>query len=151
MSTGQQDMPGGPALPSHEQALDELEFLASVEHALCVEFVLIYCALGHNLQPAGAAGQQMAAAAGEARSLAEIQMRHLRRVNQVLTGAGRPPQLGRATHIGRTSVHEIALGPPIPTQRKPLLDREVAIAAAVDERYSRLHPAVASHDPPIRG
>jgi len=32
-----------------EQVLDELELLATVEHALCIEYLTIHAALGHDL------------------------------------------------------------------------------------------------------
>jgi hypothetical protein len=34
---------------TREQVLDELDFLATVEHALIVEFLSVQCALGHDL------------------------------------------------------------------------------------------------------
>jgi hypothetical protein len=47
MSAGDQDVATGPL--SHERVLDELEFLAKVEHALVVECLSVCCALGHDL------------------------------------------------------------------------------------------------------
>jgi hypothetical protein len=35
---------------SREHVLDELEFLATVEHALIVEYLSVCCALGHDLE-----------------------------------------------------------------------------------------------------
>jgi hypothetical protein len=71
-------------------------------------------------------------------------MFHLRRVNLGLIDAGRSAQLERAASISSDSVAEIALGPPSPAQLQELLDREEAIAKAVDERYARLGHAVTS-------
>jgi hypothetical protein len=47
MSAGDQAGSDGPL--SREQVLDELEFLATVEHALIVECLSVHCALGHDL------------------------------------------------------------------------------------------------------
>ena len=34
---------------NRDQILDELEYLATVEHALVVEYLSVFCALGHDL------------------------------------------------------------------------------------------------------
>jgi hypothetical protein len=137
---------------TREQVLDELDFLATVEHALLVEYLSVHCALGHDLEPdqGGATTPEGQDAAGAASSLAQGQMIHLRRVNIALAAAGRPPQVGRAASISSDSVGEVALDPPGATQLQRLLEREEAIAWAVDERYGRLSPAVTS-DPVFEG
>jgi len=144
MPAGRQGMASG--LLSREQVLDELEFLATVEHALVVEYLSVGCALGHDLAPeeGGATTNQGHAAAGAASDLARGEMIHLRGVNFGLVDAGRSAQLGRAASISSDSVAEVALGPPSPAQLERLLEREEAIASAVDERYARLGPAVTS-------
>jgi hypothetical protein len=58
--------------------------------------------------------------------------------------------LGRAAGVSSPSVAEIPLGPPSPVQLERLLEREVAIASAVEERYARLRPAVTT-DPVFEG
>jgi hypothetical protein len=138
--------------PTREQVLDELDFLATVEHALIVEYLSVHCALGHDLGPdeGGATTPEGQNAAAAASSLAQGQMTRLRRVNQALAAAGRPPQMGRAASISSASVAEVALGPPSAAQLERVLEREEAIASAVDERYARLHPAVTS-DPVFEG
>jgi hypothetical protein len=153
MSGGEQDKSSGAVPLRREQVLDELEYLASVEHALCVEYLSVYCALGLDLPPAenGTSVQRVRNAADAAFALALSEMSHLRRVNRGLTLAGRPPQVGRATGIGGDSVAAIALGPPSRAQLEALLDREQAIASAVDERYVRLRPAIGPQDPVFEG
>ena len=143
-------MAGGPL--GRDQVLDELEFLATVEHALVVEYLSVCCALGHDLAPeeGGATTPQGHEAAGTASGLAQGEMVHLKRVNVGLVDAGRSAQLGRAASISSDSVAEIALGPPNPAQLDHLLEREESIAWAVDERYARLRPAVTS-DPVFDG
>lgn len=137
-------MASGPL--SREQVLDELEFLATVEHALIVEYLSVGCSLGHDLEPeeGGATTTQGRDAASAASALAVDQMFHLRRVNVGLVDAGRSARLERATSISSDSVAEVVLGPPSLAQLQRLLDREEAIAKAVDERYARLGPAVTS-------
>ena len=143
-------MASGPL--SREQVLDELEFLATVEHALVVEYLSVCCALGHDLEAkeGGATTKQGRDAAGAASVLAHGQMFHLKVVNRGLVDAGRSAQLGRAASISSDSVAEIALGPPSPAQLERLLEREEAIASAVDERYAGLRPAITS-DPVFDG
>jgi hypothetical protein len=137
-------MASGPL--SREQVLDELGFLATVEHALVVEYLSVCCALGHDLEPVegGATTPQGHEAAGTASALAQGEMFHLKGVNSGLVDAGGSAQLQRAASISSDSVGEIALGPPSAAQLERLLEREEAIASAVDERYARLRPAVTS-------
>jgi hypothetical protein len=116
-----------------QQILEEFDYLATVEHALCVEYLFIDCAL---------------VAPGQAFVLADFEMRLLRSVNETLRLAGRPPNLGRASHIRRDSAPPLALAPLTPAQLTGFLDREYAIASAVDERYVKLRPAVDPHATP---
>src|SRR6266508_3786727 len=150
MPAGRQGMASG--LLSREQVLDELEFLATVEHALVVEYLSVRCALGHDLETAegGATIKEGREAAGAAFVLAQSEMFHLKGVNRGLVDAGRSPQFGRAATIASDSTAEIALGPPTSAQLERLLEREHAIASAVDERYAHLRPAVTA-DPVFDG
>jgi hypothetical protein len=145
MSQGQHGTASAPL--SREQVLDELEFLATIEHALVVEYLSVCCALGHDLEAAegGATTKPGRTAAGAASVLAQGEMFHLKAVNRALIAAGRSPQLGRATSISSDAVAETALGPPSRAQLERLLAREEAITSAVDQRYWRLRPAVTSH------
>ena len=135
-----------------EQVLDELELLATVEHAIVVEYLSVSCALGHDLKPeeGGAATTPGHEAAVEASELAVVAMFRLKGLNLGLAEAGRSVQLGRAASVSSPSVAEIALGPPSPAQLERFLEREEAIAAAVEERYARLRPAVTT-DPVFEG
>jgi hypothetical protein len=144
MSVGEQ---GGAAVPlSREQVLDELEFLATVEHALVVECLSVSCALGYDLEAdeGGATTKQGRDAAGTASGLAQDEMFHLKGVNLGLLNAGRLAQLGRAASISSDSVADTPLGPPSLPQLQQLVAREHAIGSAVDERYTKLRPAVTS-------
>ncbi len=145
MSAGDQGGSGGPL--SSEQVLSELEFLATVEHALIVECLSVHCALGHDLAAAsgGPTTEQGSAAAALASGLAQGEMFHLKGVTNALIAAGRSAPLPRrAGSISSASVTEIPLAPPTLAQLQQLLTREEGIARAVDERYARLVPAVAS-------
>jgi hypothetical protein len=128
-----------------DQVLNELDFLATVEHALIVECLSVHCALGHDLKPGdGGPTPPASDAANLASQLAQGQMSHLRNINTALITARRLPQLGRATSISSASVAAIPLDPPSVAQLQDLLAREEGIARAVDERYARLVPAVTS-------
>jgi hypothetical protein len=151
-------MPAGDAEPSRtaltaDEILDQLDDLASVEHSICVEYLSIHCALGHDLEPAddGATAQHVAQAAQAASGAAFSEMRHVRVMNRALVSAGRAPQLGRASSIRRESGSEIALGPLTVPQLERLLEREREIASAVDERYARLRRELESPTPVFEG
>lgn len=137
---------------NREQVLDELDFLATVEHALVVEYLSVGCALGHDLEAeeGGATTTQGRDAASAASALAMGQMFRLKGINRGLVDAGRSAQLGRAFSISSESVADIPLDPPSHAQLERVLEREEAIASAVDERYTRLRPAVTS-DPVFEG
>jgi len=64
-------------------------------------------------------------------------MQHLRAVNETLVRAGRRPRLARATGVASDPV-AISFAPFTAAQLDGLLEREHAIAAAVDSRYARL-------------
>lgn len=125
---------------SQGQVLDELEFLARVEHTLIVEYLSICYALGHDLEPdqGGATTDQGRNAASTASSLALGQMFHLKNANLALVDSGRSAQLARAASIPGPSSAEIPLGPLTEPQLRQLLERGESIASAVDERYRRL-------------
>jgi hypothetical protein len=133
-----------------EQVLDELEFLATVEHALIVEYLSVCCALGHDLAPGegGATTEQGRDAASAASALAFGEMVRLRHICFALVDAGRLPELERATSI--TSDAETSLEPPSATQLARLVAREQALASALDKRYGRLKRAVTA-DPVFEG
>jgi hypothetical protein len=130
---------------SVDEFLDELEVLATVEHALIVEYSSVCCALGHDLEAeeGGASTTQGHAAAAAAFLMAQNEMFFLARVNHGLVAVGRLAQLGRAASIASPTV-EIPLDPPGEAQLYQLLAREEDIASAVDWRYGRLRRSVAS-------
>jgi hypothetical protein len=129
---------------TREQVLDELGDLATVAHALCVEYLFMECALGHGVDSAaGSPPPQASDAAGAAHSLAVGQMRRLRAINHLLTLAGRDAELGRATELRQPApAAAIAFAPLTAAQLDGMLDREYAIATAVDARYTALQEGV---------
>jgi hypothetical protein len=133
---------------TREQVLHELSFLASVEHALIVEYLSVQCALGHDLpaDQGGATTQALRDLAADFGRFAVHQMRHFKRVNGVLVRNGQSVQVERAD-----SIAGIALGPPSAGQLERLVEREEHIAAAVDERYERLRLAMESETPVLEG
>jgi hypothetical protein len=137
---------------TREQVLDELRFLTTVEHAVVVEDLSLYCALGHDLpaEDGGATTQQGSDARDQGFILAEGAMFRYKALQLALVEAGGSPELARATSISSDSVAEIALGPPSAAQLGRFLARAQAIASAVEERYAKLRPAVTS-DPVFEG
>jgi hypothetical protein len=137
----------GPPLTS-DQVLNELDVLATVEHALIVEYLTVQCALGYTLAPGdgGPVAQPAIDAASVAGNLAQGAMFSLAGLNGLLIQAGRSPEMGRASSISSASVPEVSLAPPGLPELQQLLTREDSIARAVDERYARLAPAVV---PPV--
>jgi hypothetical protein len=132
-------------LTSREQVLDELEHLASVAHAQAAEFLFIGCVLGNGAEsPAGgaAAPTQVDDARELTRGIAVGEMRQLRQINRALVFGGRPACVARATHVRREGAPPIALAPLTAAQLDGLLEHELQIATAVDERYGLLGPVV---------
>jgi hypothetical protein len=143
MSAGDQ----GTASLTREQVLDELEFLARVEHALVVECLSVCYALGYDLgaDEGGPTTGPGSEAAGAAMSLARnTEMFHLDDLDIALIHANRSAQLDYAASIPGGAGPDIPLGPPDLAQLQQLVVREQAIAMAVDDRYARLAPAVTS-------
>ena len=129
---------------SSDEVLDELAFLVTVEHALIVEYLSVSCALGYDLATAdgGPATQPARDAAKAARNLADAQMVRVGGLVRPLSSLRPTSALGRARAIVDLTGTEISLAPPTPEQLEHLLEREEAIAAAVDARYARLDPAL---------
>ncbi|MFB7268164.1 ferritin-like domain-containing protein [Streptomyces nojiriensis] len=90
------------------QVIQELERLAGVEHALCLEYLYAHYSLDappvfdpavHDpATPEGARARKIYAAAAEVFSVAVDEMRHLRWVNEILGTLGRPPRLEPPRH-----------------------------------------------------
>jgi hypothetical protein len=121
--------------------VDELDHLATVEHALCVLYLWFHCALGDVLEP-GPAG-------GRADGLAMDQMRRIRGTNRALVGAGGTATVGRATHVRSDTGPGVELPALRPDALDTFLDRARAAAEAVDSRYGHLRGLAANADPPL--
>jgi len=124
-------------------ALDEL---ATVEHALVAEYLEMSYVLGHGLleDVPGPSGPKIAQAADAVLSMARVEMSHLLRVNRVLTLAGEQPQVGRAVAIDHSlgSGAATMFGPLGDRELLQLVERETALANAVDARYALLKHAI---------
>jgi hypothetical protein len=99
--------------------LDELDHLATVEHALCVEYLFLDCALVDR---------------GAGINLAMAPMSRIRRLNEALVAAGGTSNPTRAAEVRGTP--PVAFAPLDASQFDGLLAREYAIARAVDARYA---------------
>jgi hypothetical protein len=136
---------GGAGAPlTSDQVLGELDFLATVCHAVLVEALTIQGAAGRDLpdDQFGPVSDQAAGLAQVASSIAMSEMFRLKRINDALLAAGRPGETGRAASISSASVPEISLAPLTPDQFTDIVPREREIGRAIGERYAMLAPAV---------
>ena len=129
---------------SKNQVLDELASLVTVEHALIVEYLTVCCALGHDLATTdnGPVNDASREAARRANALAAEAMLHVAALVRALSSVRPAGGLGRAREITDATGTTISLDPP-GGDLTHLLERQQAIAAAVDARYARLIPAMA--------
>jgi Ferritin-like len=93
-------------LMTRQEVIDELRYLATVEHALSVEYLYAHYSVNApmRLPTIGVTEQdrRIFAAANEVFTIAVDEMRHLRWVNEALDLMQQSPALGRAQSIGRT-------------------------------------------------
>lgn len=143
------DSLGAPPAPdveelSREQVIDELDYLATVEHALCVEYLFAHYSVAAPMQlppDADPPTRRVFAAAFEVFSIAVDEMRHLRWVNEALILLGRPPNVGRADRIHRQLDRPFALEPLTPAQLDWFIEVErpsQSVASGIDGMYVRL-------------
>ena len=89
---------------TRQQVIAELTYLATVEHALVVEYLFaVYSTTASSMKPAEEADEKtrtIFAAANEVFRVAIDEMRHFRWVNEVLGLLGASPSVDRATVIG---------------------------------------------------
>lgn len=90
---------------TRDQVIAELTYLATVEHALIIEYLYaVYSTKASRLRPESDADEDtrtIFAAANEVFHVAIDEMRHFRWVNEVLKLMGAPPSVDRATVIGK--------------------------------------------------
>ena len=131
-----------------DEVLAELAYLATVEHALCVEYLFAHYSLNAPARVEDARDdvtRRVHAAAAEILAVAIDEMRHFRWVNEMLALLGEPVSLGRAERIGRSFNRPFQLEPLTPEQldwfiavEKPSQDTE----SDVDGMYVRLHATI---------
>ncbi|MGI9021698.1 MAG: hypothetical protein ACR2HV_00400 [Acidimicrobiales bacterium] len=137
---------------TRDQILDELEYLAALEHALVVDHLQIYYALGtdENLgAPGGEPSPQGTEAANASFLMAISDMRHFGSVVGVLVRAGRRPAFERARHVLPPAGPAIPLGSLTPAQFHAFTERQEAIASTVDARYASFESVLTSASPPL--
>lgn len=110
------------------QFIAELRYLATVEHALAVQYLYAHYSLKAPMiltqPPPSNTEAAIFAAAREIFDIAVDEMRHLRWVNEALDLLGKDPELGRAHRIGRTLNHKFELVPLTPQQLQWFIDVE---------------------------
>jgi hypothetical protein len=145
-----------PTVPStadmtRDEVEEELAYLATVEHALCVEYLFAHYSMNAPLVlPENASGAQtrIHTAAHTVFTIAVDEMRHLRWVNEALILLGRPVVLDRAERIGRQFDRPFELAPLTPAQLDWFIDVErpsQTTSTDVDGMYVRLLAAVQRH------
>lgn len=162
-------VPEVPQLMTRQQVIDELRYLATVEHALCVEYLYAHYSLNAPIRLPGTyspIGEQarslynslslpdtvvddqtrrIFAAANEILMVAIDEMRHLHWVNEALGLLGQPLSLDRAKRIGRAFDRPFALQPLTPEQLQWFINVEKpsqAINEGIDGMYVRLHTSI---------
>ncbi len=130
---------------SRQEVIDELRYLTTVEHALCIEYLYAHYSVNApmRLPDTGVDEQtrQIFAAANEVFMIAVDEMRHLRWVNEALDLMQQPPALGRAQLIGRTFNRPFQLERLTPQQLQWFIDVEKPSQSAgqgLDGMYVRL-------------
>ena len=132
-------------LMTRSEVIDELHYLATVEHALCIEYLYAHYSL--NAPPSlpdtvvDEQTSQIFAAAKEVFMIAVDEMRHLRWVNEALDLMKQPPSLGRAQFIGRAFNRPFQLERLTPEQLQWFIDVEKPSQSAgqgLDGMYVRL-------------
>jgi hypothetical protein len=109
---------------SYAQIIEQLTYLASVEHALTVQYLYAY----YSLTPAGMLSSGfspleddlLASVGKDILTVALDEMQHLQWVNQALVAMGEPPTLARASEYGRAPASSIATHATEPFQLLPL-------------------------------
>lgn len=137
-------------LMTRQEVIDELRYMATVEHALCVEYLYAHYSLNApiKLPESGADAQTRSifAAADEVFRVAVDEMRHLRWVNEALELLGEKPSVERATCIGRQLQREFSLHPLTPEQLDWFIEVEKPSQALnetdIDGMYVRLHTSI---------
>lgn len=137
-----------------DQVIAELRYLATVEHALSVEYLFAHYSLNAPLRlPANPTDvtRRIATAAQEVFSVAVDEMRHLRWANEALALLGAEPSLGRADRIGRSLDQPFTLQPLTPDRLDWFIEVEKpsqVVGTGVDGMYVRLHTSI-DHQPEL--
>ena len=125
--------------------IKELKRLATVEHALCVEYLFAHYSLNAPMElPEDASPQTtlIHTAAAEVFAVAVDEMRHLRWVNEALGTLGESVTLGRAENIERDGDHPFELRPLTEATLQWFIDVEApsqAQGTGIDGMYVQLH------------
>jgi hypothetical protein len=132
-------------LMTRQEVIDELRYLATVEHALCVEYLYAHYSVNAPMRlPDTGVDEQtrrIFATANEVFMIAVDEMRHLRWVNEALDLMQQSPSLGRAKFIGRTFNRPFELKRLTPQQLQWFIDVEQPSQVAgqgLDGMYVRL-------------
>jgi len=118
-----------------QEVMDELHYLAEIEHALCVEYLYAHYSLKApmEIEPNTSKETQLIfAAANEIFRVAVDEMRHLHWVNEALDLLGQSPNVWRAEIIGKVQNRPFSLNPLTPKQLQWFIDVE-APSKSIDD------------------
>jgi hypothetical protein len=139
---------------SRDEIVTELTYLATVEHALAVQYLFAHYSLNAPMvlpagEPVDSNTSKIFSAANEIFQIAIDEMRHMRWVNEALEIFDAAPSLGRARVIGRSFQQPFALSPLTPSQldwfinvEKPSRSVGDPVGPNVDGMYVRLLASV---------
>ncbi|MEC4814461.1 MAG: ferritin-like domain-containing protein [Scytonema sp. PMC 1069.18] len=143
-------------LMTRQEVINELFYLATVEHALCIEYLYAHYSLNAPLRlPDTGASEEtkrIFAAGNEVFMIAVDEMRHLRWVNEALDLLGKSPSLGRADYIGRAFQRPFQLKPLTPEQLQWFIDVEKpsqSVGEGLDGMYVQLLTSIDQQPQPF--
>jgi hypothetical protein len=131
-----------------DRVVRELTYLATVEHALCVEYLYSHYSVKApmTLDSAADAGERARfAAAYEVFRVAIDEMHHMRWANEALALLQAPPSVGRASKLGRQLDQPFKLERLTPAQLDWYIDVEApsqSINEGLDGMYVQLHVSI---------
>lgn len=135
-------------LMTRDEVISELQYLATVEHALCVEYLYAHYSIDAPMQlqqNESEPTKKKFAAAKQVLDIGIDEMRHFRWVNEALSILGESPIVDRATEIHRQLKNPFKLLPLTKDQLQWFIDVEKPsqdIGQSIDGMYVKLLTSV---------
>ncbi len=135
-------------LMTRQEVIEELKYLATVEHALCVQYLYAHYSLNAPMEidkDASSKTKKIFAAANQVLSIAIDEMRHLRWANEALHILGESPSINRAEIIGKAFNKPFELKSLTREQLQWFINVEKPsqdIEKTIDGMYVKLHSSI---------